>query len=101
VLAGLYAAMWQAALTFVVLAFAQLITSPLLPLNFGAYARLMNRVPRIIRLLIVMVPVYFLGAIILPMFLDKESFLPFLLLALVSAVLMTLLSPHSKQEDAK
>jgi hypothetical protein len=99
VLAGLYAAVWQAALTFVVLALAQVITSPLLPLNLGAYARVMNKVPRIIRLLIVMVPVYFLGAIVLPMFLDQESFLPFLLLALVSAVLMTLLSPHSKQEQ--
>lgn len=101
VLAGLYAAYWQAALTFVVLTLAQFITSPLLPLNLGAYARLINKVPRIIRLLIVMVPVYLLGALILPMFLRQESFLPFLLLALVSAVLMTLLSPHTREEGDK
>lgn len=101
VLAGLYAAYWQAVLTFVVLAFAQFITSPLLPLNLGTYARLINKVPRIIRLLIVMVPVYLLGALILPMFLRQESFLPFLVLALVAAVLMTLLSPHAREEETR
>jgi len=99
VLAGLYSAYWQAALTFVVLGLAQFLTSPLMPLNLGAYARFMNRVPRILRLLIVMVPVFALGALILPIFIDQESFLPFLILALVGAVLMTLLSPQIRDGE--
>ena len=74
-----------------------MIASPLLPLDFGAYARFIARIPRIIRLIVVMIPVYLLGAVIVPMFLDQTSFFPFLLLAIVSAVLMTLLSPHVRQ----
>ncbi|HCU52455.1 MAG TPA: hypothetical protein DGG94_22125, partial [Micromonosporaceae bacterium] len=45
-LSGLYAAFWQAWLTFGVLLFAQVLTSPLLPLNLGAYARFMAKIPR-------------------------------------------------------
>ncbi|MFC7241679.1 hypothetical protein ACFQO7_04205 [Catellatospora aurea] len=96
-LSGLYAAYWQAGLTFLVLFVAQVIASPLLPLDFGAYARFIAKIPRIIRLIVVMIPVYLLGAVVVPMFLDQTSFFPFLLLAIVSAVLMTLLSPHVRE----
>ncbi|GIH05098.1 hypothetical protein Rhe02_31650 [Rhizocola hellebori] len=98
VLAGLYAAMWQAVLAFAVLFLAQLIASPLLPLNLGGYARFMARIPRIVRLIVVMIPMYLLGAILVPLFLDGTSFFPFLLLAIIAAVLMTLLSPHVREE---
>lgn len=100
-LSGLYAAFWQAWLTFGVLLFAQVLTSPLLPLNLGAYARFMAKIPRIVRLIVVMVPVYIVGAIIVPLFRDQPSFFPFLLLAVVAAVLMTLLSPHNRGEEPK
>lgn len=99
-LSGLYAAYWQAALTFLVLSAAQVITSPLMPFDFGAYARFLARIPRIVRLIVAMVPVYVLGAVIVPLFLDQTSFLPFLLLAVVAAVLMTLLSPHTRAQRA-
>ncbi|MEV4417450.1 hypothetical protein [Catellatospora sp. NPDC049609] len=94
-LSGLYAAPWQAGLAFAVLFGAQVITSPLMPFDFGAYGRFLARIPRIIRLIVAMVPVYILGVVIVPLFLDQTSFLPFLLLAVIAAVLMTLLSPHT------
>ena len=100
-LSGLYSAMWQAGLAFLVLAAAQLITSPLMPIDFGAYARFLARIPRIVRLVVAMVPVYLLGALVVPLFLDQTSFLPFLLLAVVAAVLVTLLSPHTRGEAAR
>lgn len=101
VLAGLYAEYWQAALTFGVLLFAQILTSPMLPLRLGGYARLMRRIPRLVRLIAVMIPVYLIGSFILPLFLDQQSFLPFLLLAVVAAVLMSLLSPQADGEEPR
>jgi hypothetical protein len=101
ILAGLYAAFWQALLTFAVLLFAQFITSPLLKFNFGAYARFIAKIPRFIRLLLAIIPVYLLGALIIPLFRYQESFLPFLLLAVLAAVLMSLLNPPSRDEVSK
>jgi hypothetical protein len=98
VLSGLYAASWQAVLTFGVLLLAQILTSPLVPLRLGGYARVMAKIPRLVRLIAVMIPVYLVGAVIMPLFFDQPSFFPFLLLAVVSAVLMTLLSPTDRAE---
>lgn len=100
VLSGLFAAYWQAGLTFLVLLGAQALGTTLSVRALAGYARAMNRVPRLIRLLIVVVPVYLLGSVVLGYFLRRgaESFLPFLTLTVVSAVLMSLLSPPRPEE---
>jgi hypothetical protein len=96
-LSGLFAAYWQAAVTFLVLLGAQALASPLVPIRMGGFGRLIGRIPRLVRLLVVVVPVYLLGVPVLNFFLDRgeTSFIPFLLITIVAAVLMTLLSPTS------
>jgi hypothetical protein len=94
-LSGLYSAYWQAGVTFLVLLGAQVLASPLVQIRMGAVGRVINRVPRLIRLLIVLVPVYLIATPVMQFFLDRNetSFIPFLLVTVVAAVLMTLLSP--------
>jgi hypothetical protein len=95
VLAGLYAALWQALLSFVVLLGAQFLGAVLSARAMKGYARIVNKIPRLIRLIVVVVPVYLLGSVVLSFYLDRGqlSFLPFLVLTIVSAILMSLLSP--------
>ncbi|HLL65742.1 MAG TPA: hypothetical protein VK453_08330 [Micromonosporaceae bacterium] len=95
ILSGLYAAYWHALLTFVVLLAAQFLAAFLGTRAPAGYARRMNRVPRLIRLLLVIVPVYLVGTLVMGYFLRRAplSFLPFLILTILSAVLMSLLSP--------
>lgn len=95
VLAGLFAAYWQAVLTFVVLLAAQFLATMLSVRAMRGYARFVNRIPRLIRLAVVVVPVYLFGSVVLGFYLDQGtlSFLPFLFLTIISAVLMSLLSP--------
>lgn len=92
-LAGLYASYVQAGVTFAVLFVAQLLSSPLLPLDLGAYARFMAKVPRLVRLLVALLPVYLLGNVMMRAFRNRSSFVPFLLVAVVSAAIMALLNP--------
>jgi hypothetical protein len=94
-LSGLYSAYWQAGVTFVVLLGAQVLASPLVQIRMGAVGRFINRVPRLVRLLVVLVPVYLIATPVMQFFLDRNetSFIPFLLVTIVAAVLMTLLSP--------
>lgn len=98
-LSGLYAAWWQAFLTFALLLAVQLVTGALARVSFGAYARFMQRIPRFFRLLLAMAVVYAVGAMVVPLFLDGQSFFPFLLLATLAAILTTLLTPAPRPED--
>jgi hypothetical protein len=101
VLSGLYASIVQALLVFAVVFGAQIVTSPMLPFDLGAYARFMARVPRLARLLVALLPVYFLGSLVIHRFGGGTSFAPFLLMAVVSVVLMTLLNPVPREGAAK
>ena len=95
-MSGLFAAVWQAVATFLVLLVAQLLASPLVPVRLGVqYTQIVNRIPRIVRVIIVVVPVYLVGTMVLGYYLGRGEliFIPFLLLMLLAAVLMTLLSP--------
>lgn len=94
-LSGLYDGLWQALLTFAVLFGAQVLASPLVPFSLGAYGRFLARIPRLLRILIALVPVYLLGTAVLDFFIRQgtTSFIPFLLLTVVSAILTTLLMP--------
>jgi hypothetical protein len=94
-LSGLYSAYWQAGVTFLVLLGAQVLASPLVQIRMGAVGRFINKVPRLVRLLVVLLPVYLIATPVMQFFLDRNetSFIPFLLVTIVAAVLMTLLSP--------
>jgi hypothetical protein len=95
VLAGLYAAFWQALVTFGVLVAAQFLANLLSMKTENTYTRVVNKVPRLVRLLIAVIPVYLLGTAVLGYFISarEQSFLPFLIVTVVSAILMSLLSP--------
>lgn len=101
VLAGLYAAYWQAVLTFIVLLAAQFLATMLSVRALRGYATFINKVPRLVRLAIVIVPVYLLGSVVLGFYVDQRatSFFPFLFLTIISAVLMSLLSPARPDEE--
>ncbi|HEU0128275.1 MAG TPA: hypothetical protein VFQ48_06685 [Pseudonocardiaceae bacterium] len=95
-LSGMFAEYWQAALTFLVLLGAQLLVSPLMPIRLAPFSDFLLRVPRLIRLLVALVPVYLFGAVIFEFFLDRgtTSFVPFLVVTMISVVLMILLFPR-------
>jgi hypothetical protein len=93
-LAGLYADDQQAGVTFAVLLVAQVVASRLHRL--GSYARVTNRVPRVVKLILVIIAVYLVGSTAIPSFVDRPSFMPLLVLAVGAAVLMTLLSPPGR-----
>lgn len=100
-LSGLLSAYWQALLTFLVLLVAQVVVSPLMPIGLGVLSRVLARVPRLVRLVVALVPVYLLGTFIFDYFLERgtTSFIPFLVVTMISAVLMTLLSPNPPADE--
>lgn len=100
-LAGLFAELWQAALTFGVLVTAQLLVTPLT--NLVPVNRFLHRIPRLVRLGLAVVPALLLGTAIFEHFLRQgtTSFVPFLVVTLISAVLMMLLLPANRAEQRK
>ena len=91
----------QAALTFGVLVTAQLLVTPLT--NLVPVNRFLHRIPRLVRLGLAVVPALLLGTAIFEHFLRQgtTSFVPFLVVTLISAVLMMLLLPANRAEQRK
>jgi hypothetical protein len=99
-LSGVLADYTQAAIAFGVLLVAQILMSPLIPINLGPVSRFLHRIPRLIRLAVALVPVSVFGTAIFDRFLQEgtTSFVPFLVVTLGTAVLMLLLMPHRRAD---
>jgi hypothetical protein len=97
-LSGVLADFTQAAIAFGVLFFAQILMSPLIPIHLGPVSRFLNRIPRLIRLAVALVPAAVFGPAIFDRFLQENttSFVPFLVITLGTAVLMLLLMPQRR-----
>lgn len=95
-LSGLFAEYWQAWLTFGVLLVAQLLVTPLT--SIGPFNRFLHRVPRLVRLVAALLPAFLFGTVIFEYFLRQgtQSFVPFLVVTLISAVLMMVLLPGNR-----
>jgi hypothetical protein len=99
-LSGVLADYSQAAIALGVLFVAQVLMSPLIPINLGPVSRFLNRIPRLIRLAVALVPVALFGTTIFDRFLQQNttSFVPFLVVTMITAVLMMLLLPSRRTD---
>ncbi|WP_162907370.1 hypothetical protein, partial [Allorhizocola rhizosphaerae] len=89
-LAGLYENVVHAVLAFVVVLAAQFVATMLRARGQRGYG-----IPRVARVAIAVVPVYLVGMWMLPLFIERRatSFVPMLLLALIAAVLLSVVNP--------
>jgi hypothetical protein len=100
---GIFSSIGQAMAAFGVLLAAQILTSALLLSGRGIYGRFILKIPRIVRIGALAVAMYFAGQYVLSNNIASgpESFTPFVILTVISAVLSIVLFPAAKIQSGR